>query len=216
MNLQTVKRVYFLGIGGVGMSALARYFKMQGAIVSGYDKTPSRITKDLEVEGIIVHFDAQPENADLKADLFVYTPAIPKSHPHFDHVLNAGGVWHKRSEVLQWITSQSKVIAISGTHGKTTTSAFLTHILHKVHGSVSGFVGGIMTNYNTNIIASNNAEFIVVEADEYDKSFLRLQPYIALITSLDPDHLDVYGTFDQMILDYQKFASNAQQLIVNE
>ena len=216
MNLGEVKRVYFLGIGGIGMSSLARYFKKQGAQVSGYDKTPSSLTEELVKEGILVHCNESIEQIDTTADLYVYTPAIPKTHQAFAAVTNQGGEWYKRSQVLQWITEQAKTIAISGTHGKTTTSAFLTHIMHQVQGNISGFVGGVMTNYDSNLIASDNSEFIVVEADEYDKSFLRLKPEIAVVTSLDPDHLDIYGTFDQMKADYRTFAKSAEKLLVHQ
>jgi UDP-N-acetylmuramate--alanine ligase len=216
MNLNEVKRVYFLGIGGIGMSALARYFKNQGAQVSGYDKTPSNLTQKLEAEGISIHFDESISHVDLEADLYVYTPAIPVAHPALETVKNNGGNWFKRSQVLQWIAEQSKTLAISGTHGKTTTSAYLSHIMHQVHGKTTGFVGGIMNNYNSNLITASNSEFTVVEADEYDKSFLRLSPDVAVITSLDPDHLDIYGTFDQMKIDYQTFAASANQLLVHK
>ncbi|MEZ4720624.1 MAG: UDP-N-acetylmuramate--L-alanine ligase [Flavobacteriales bacterium] len=215
MNLSEVKSVYLLGIGGIGMSALARYFKRNGASVSGYDKTPSDLTDQLIEEGIPVHFDERTEHV-TQADLYIYTPAIPKNHPAFEHVRNMGMEWFKRSQVLEWITQQSKCIAVSGTHGKTTTTAFLAHILHECKANVSAFVGGVMTNYDSNLIASPNSEYTVVEADEYDRSFLRLHPEIAIVTSLDPDHLDIYGTFEQMKADYRTFASAAKTLIVNE
>ncbi len=215
MNIAEVKSAYFLGIGGIGMSALARYFKKQGAHVSGYDKTSSPLTDELCREGISVHFDDSEMHLTKDSDLFVYTPAIPKSHPSFHRVRDLGKEWFKRSQVLQWITEQGKTLAISGTHGKTTTSAFLTHVMHEVHGKSSGFVGGVMTNYHSNLVATANSEFIVVEADEYDKSFLRLKPEIAVVTSLDPDHLDVYGTFDQMKEDYKTFGASANHLIVH-
>ncbi len=216
MKINEIKRVYFLGIGGIGMSALARYFKKQGAQVSGYDKTPSNLTQRIEAEGISIHFDESIDHIDLVADLYVYTPAIPLTHPAFDTVKNNGGNWFKRSQVLQWITEQSKTLAITGTHGKTTTSAYLCHIMHQVHGKTTGFVGGVMNNYDSNLITANNSQYTVVEADEYDKSFLCLSPDIAVITSLDPDHLDIYGTFDQMKIDYQTFAAWANQLLVHK
>lgn len=215
MNLQNVQRAYFLGIGGIGMSAIARYLKMQGAYVSGYDKTPSDLTDQLIAEGIAVHFNEEQSNFDTEADLYIYTPAIPQDHPYFN-LVPIQHQWHKRSEVLQWITDHTKTIAVSGTHGKTTTSAFLTHILYQVHGQSSGFVGGVMSNYNSNLIAAPDSEYIVVEADEFDKSFLKLNPEIALITSLDPDHLDIYGSFDAMKKDYQAFASLTKTLVVNK
>jgi UDP-N-acetylmuramate--alanine ligase len=215
MNLQTFHSVYLLGIGGIGMSALARYFKKNGSHVSGYDKTSSDITDKLIAEGIPVHFDENETSLNRQADLFIYTPAIPKNHKDFERIRGEGKEWFKRSQVLEWITQQAKTIAVGGTHGKTTTSAFLTHLLHECQGNISGFVGGIMTNYDSNLIASNDSEYIVVEADEYDRSFLRLKPKIAIITSLDPDHLDIYGTFEAMIQDFQTFASRAEKRIVH-
>jgi UDP-N-acetylmuramate--alanine ligase len=215
MKLDHIKSVYFLGIGGIGMSAIARYFKANGASVSGYDKTPSDLTDELIQEGIEVGFSEQLNPKDLVADLYVFTPAIPKNHPAFAVIEAAGRTWYKRSQVLEWITAQKTTIAVSGTHGKTTTSAFLTHILNHCLGTISGFVGGVMTNYNSNLIAKDDSTHIVVEADEYDRSFLRLHPQTAIITSLDPDHLDIYGTFEAMKEDYKTFASSAEKLVLH-
>jgi len=215
MNLSVVHRIYMLGIGGIGMSALARYFHRQGIEVSGYDKTPSPLTDELQKEGMPVHFDERvdhiPENA-----LYVYTPAIPKEHPAFEFVRSRGDHWYKRSEVLEAITKERRTIAIAGTHGKTTTTALTAHLLHQLRGDCSAFVGGIMSGYDSNLIASEDPSYIVVEADEYDRSFLRLHSNIAVVTSLDPDHLDIYGTFDEMKADYRSFAASAETLIVHE
>lgn len=215
MSLDQIKSVYFLGIGGIGMSAIARYFKMNGAQVSGYDKTPSDLTDQLISEGIMVCFSDDISEEIEKADLHVYTPAIAASHPIFRFVEARNNTWYKRAQVLEWITAKIDTIAVSGTHGKTTTSAFLTHILHHCLGTVTGFVGGVMTNYDSNLIARDHSTHIVVEADEYDRSFLRLHPTTAVITSLDPDHLDIYGTFEAMKEDYKAFALSSQKLLLH-
>lgn len=215
MNLNAIHSVYLLGIGGIGMSALARYFKLKGARVAGYDKTPSQLTEELEAEGITVHFDEETHNV-MEADLYIFTPAIPKEHPAFEFIRSQGYTWYKRSEVLQWITDQTTTVAVAGTHGKTTTTAILAHLLHQTRGNVAAFVGGVMTNYQSNLISCEEPTLTVVEADEYDRSFLRLAPEIAVITSLDPDHLDIYGTFESMKDDYRTFAARAKTLIVHE
>jgi len=215
MDLRDVKKVYLLGIGGIGMSALARYFKGMGAKVSGYDKTPSALTDQLIEEGIDVGFEESSNVLD-EADLFIYTPAIPMDHTAFDYVKSKGNKWYKRSEVLEWITREIKTIAIAGTHGKTTTTGITAHLLHESRGDIAAFVGGVMTGYNSNLITAKSPNYVVVEADEYDRSFLRLHPNIAVITSLDPDHLDIYGTFEEMKKDYKTFALRAEFLIVHE
>ncbi|NQV52032.1 MAG: UDP-N-acetylmuramate--L-alanine ligase [Flavobacteriales bacterium] len=215
MNLKEIKTIYMLGIGGIGMSALARFFHRQGVNVSGYDKTPSVLTDELIQEGIPVHFEESIYDIP-KGALYVYTPAIPSDHRAFEYVKHQGGTWYKRSEVLEEVTRNTKTIAIAGTHGKTTTTAITAHLLHTVAGNCSAFVGGVMTGYGSNLIAADDPMHIVVEADEYDRSFLRLHPNIAVITSLDPDHLDVYGSFEEMKKDYRAFAARAELLIVNE
>lgn len=215
MNLNAIHSVYLLGIGGIGMSAIARYFKIRGARVAGYDKTPSQLTDELEAEGIEIHFDEEPHFI-MEADLYIYTPAIPAQHPAFEFIKSQGYTWYKRSEILQWITDQTTTIAVAGTHGKTTTTAILAHLLHQTRGNVAAFVGGVMTNYQSNLISCEAPTLTVVEADEYDRSFLRLSPEIAIITSLDPDHLDIYGTFESMKNDYRTFANRSKTLIVNE
>ncbi|MEX2597152.1 MAG: UDP-N-acetylmuramate--L-alanine ligase [Salibacteraceae bacterium] len=215
MNLNQVHSVYFLGVGGIGMSAIARYFIVQGKRVSGYDKTSSELTDQLIDEGIPVQFSDDPKLVPF-ADLYVYTPAIPENHPVFDHVRGKGGKWYKRSEVLEWITKTNKTIAIAGTHGKTTTTAITAHVLEHCIGNISAFVGGVLSESNKNIIAAESPEYIVVEADEYDRSFLRLHPNILVITSLDADHLDIYGTYAEMLKDYRTLAGRAQKLIIHE
>jgi UDP-N-acetylmuramate--alanine ligase len=190
--VRAVKSVYFIGIGGIGMSALARYFKGRGARVSGYDKTESDLTRQLQAEGIAVHYSEDLSLIDKEAEIVVYTPAVPKEHAEL--------LWYqenrypilKRSDVLGGITAEAFNICVAGTHGKTTTSTMVAHILrHTGHGS-NAFLGGISVNYNTNFWNSFN-DVCVVEADEYDRSFWKLSPDVAIITSMDPDHLDIYG-----------------------
>jgi UDP-N-acetylmuramate--alanine ligase len=192
-----VKRIYFLGIGGIGMSALARYFNSKGVAVSGYDKTETVLTKQLVKEGISVHFEDNIEFIDKGADLVVYTPAVPKDHKELNYFLQNNYSVVKRSDVLGAITNSSFNICIAGTHGKTTTSTMVAHILrHSGYGS-NAFLGGIAVNYNTNFWSSEK-NVCVVEADEYDRSFLKLSPDVAIISSMDPDHLDIYGTAENM------------------
>jgi len=192
-----VKRVYFLGIGGIGMSALARYFKINGAAVSGYDKTETVLTKKLVAEGIAVHYEDNIELIDKAAELVVYTPAVPKDHKELNYFLENNYNLVKRSEVLGAITNSSYNICVAGTHGKTTTSTMVAHILRHSGYGCNAFLGGIAVNYNSNFWASKK-NVSVVEADEYDRSFLRLSPDVAIISSMDPDHLDIYGTAENM------------------
>jgi UDP-N-acetylmuramate--alanine ligase len=189
--------VYFLGIGGIGMSALARYFREMGCKVSGYDKTETPLTKKLTQEGITVHYTDTIESIDMQATLVVYTPAIPAQHEGFVFYKNNGYKLHKRSEVLGWITASMFNICVAGTHGKTTTSAMIAHILRDSGYGCNAFLGGVTSNYQTNYWSHKNA-VAVAEADEYDRSFLRLQPDIAVLTSMDPDHLDIYGNEKNM------------------
>lgn len=214
--MDSYKQVYFLGIGGIGMSALARYFKALGATVSGYDKTPSDITDALQAEGIHVTFVEQPVPDLATCDLLVYTPAIPHTHPAFEAALQQGKHWHKRAEVLGWISASTRTLAVAGTHGKTTTTAISTHLLVACGAKVNAFVGGVMQNQQSNLVLSPNAKFTVAEADEFDRSFLNLNPAVAIITSTDADHLDVYGTQDNMLEAYRQFAAKAEALVVNE
>lgn len=185
--------VYFIGIGGIGISAIARYFNSRGVTVSGYDKTETLLTQQLQKEGIQIHYEDHIDLVDKNALFVVYTPAVPASHNELNYFKNNGYAILKRSEVLGMITSHSFNICIAGTHGKTTTSSMIAHILRHSEFGCNAFLGGIATNYNTNFW-SNTRNVCVVEADEYDRSFLKLNPDIAIITAMDPDHLDIYGT----------------------
>jgi UDP-N-acetylmuramate--alanine ligase len=189
--------VYFLGIGGIGMSALARYFMSKGTKVSGYDKTPTALTSRLEAEGISIHYTDDVNLIDKQAAIIVYTPAIPASHTELNYYKNNNYRLMKRSEVLGMITSNQFNICIAGTHGKTTTSAMIAHILRDAGSGCNAFLGGIASNYNSNFWSSNN-NVCVAEADEYDRSFLQLSPDVAVITAMDADHLDIYGTEKNM------------------
>lgn len=196
MTLQKIHSVYFIGIGGIGMSALARYFKHQGKRVIGYDKTPTELTLALESEGIAIHFEDWSEQAltglDKEHTLVVYTPAIPREMGELLAFQAAGYKLMKRSEILGFITQHEKGIGVAGTHGKTTTSTLLAHVLHE-NGGCHAFLGGISSNYNSNLILDPKSEWTVMEADEFDRSFLQLHPYIGVLTSIDADHLDIYG-----------------------
>lgn len=193
LQLQNIKKVYFIGIGGIGMSAIARYFKQRNIEVSGYDKTATTLTNLLISEGIDIHYDDNPAKAPLDADLVVYTPAIPKEHSELKMFQNSAIPLMKRSEVLGLISQDSFCIAVSGSHGKTTVSSMITHILKNTGYDCSAFLGGISVNLNSNYTSGKN-NVVVVEADEYDRSFHRLQPDIAVITAVDTDHLDIYGS----------------------
>ena len=197
MTKKSVGLVYFIGIGGIGMSALARYFHSRGARVSGYDKTPGSLTKELERAGMSIHYE---ENVDLipkDAGLVVYTPAVPKDHKELMYYQQHGYRVMKRSDVLQIVTESSFNICIAGTHGKTTITTMVAHLLRHSGYGCNAFLGGISVNYETNFWASER-NVSVVEADEYDRSFLKLSPDIAIITAMDPDHLDIYGTAEEM------------------
>lgn len=196
-EIKDIKRVYFLGIGGIGMSALARYFNTNGVTVSGYDKTETVLTKKLAAEGIAIHFEDNIEFIDKAAELVIYTPAVPKDHKELNYFLENNYNLVKRSEVLGAITNSTYNICVAGTHGKTTTSTMVAHILRHSGYGCNAFLGGIAVNYNANFWASKK-NVSVVEADEYDRSFLRLSPDVAIISSMDPDHLDIYGTAENM------------------
>jgi UDP-N-acetylmuramate--alanine ligase len=196
-EIKDIKRVYFLGIGGIGMSALARYFNTNGVAVSGYDKTETVLTKKLAAEGIAIHFEDNIEFIDKAAELVIYTPAIPKDHKELNYFLENNYNLVKRSEVLGAITNSTYNICVAGTHGKTTTSTMVAHILRHSGYGCNAFLGGIAVNYNSNFWASKK-NVSVVEADEYDRSFLKLSPDVAIISSMDPDHLDIYGTAENM------------------
>jgi len=203
-GIEGVKRIYFLGIGGIGMSALARYFNSKGVLVSGYDKTETVLTKQLVKEGIAVHFEDNIEFIDKEANLVVYTPAIPKDHKELNYFLQHNYSVVKRSDVLGMITNSSFNICVAGTHGKTTTSTMVAHILRHSGYGCNAFLGGIAANYGSNFWSSEN-NVCVVEADEYDRSFLKLSPDVAIITAMDPDHLDIYGTaenVEQAFIDF--------------
>ncbi len=224
MNFDNIKYVYFLGIGGIGMSALARYFNAMGKSVSGYDKTKTPLTDELVSEGINVHFEDNvdlilPEARSQKPEtLVVLTPAIPKDHSELKYFQKNDFVIKKRSEVLGAITEQAFTIAVAGTHGKTTTSSLIAHILRSSEVDCTAFLGGITQNYGTNLLLSEKLKkkkskikpIIVVEADEYDRSFLTLHPDIAVITSVDADHLDIYGDKKQMEESYAQFAKQVK------
>lgn len=202
--------VYFLGIGGIGMSALARYFKQLGVQVSGYDKTPTPLTDLLVQEGISIHFTDDISLADTNAQLVVYTPAIPPQLAELNFFLNEKYLIRKRSDVLGAITSASYSICIAGTHGKTTTSSMVAHLLTHSGYGCNAFLGGIAVNYNSNFW-SNERNVCVAEADEYDRSFLKLNPDVAIISSMDPDHLDIYGTADNMEQAFIDFSSRIRK-----
>ena len=202
--LTNIKRIYFIGIGGIGMSALARYFNTQGVAVAGYDKTPTVLTADLEKEGIAIHFEDDIHKIDKEATVIVYTPAIPVEHTELNYYRDNGYLVVKRSDVLNWITENAFTIAIAGTHGKTTTTSMTAHILRHSGFGCNAFLGGIASNYNTNFW-SHEKNVVVVEADEYDRSFLKLAPNIAVVTAVDPDHLDIYGTAEEVLKAFGQF-----------
>ena len=189
-----VDNIYFLGIGGIGMSALARYYHRKGNKVSGYDKTPSPLTKRLEEEGIAIHYEDNPNLIPDDINMVIITPAIPSDSLELNYLREKGIKMMKRSEVLGEMSNHNKSVAVSGTHGKTTVTALITHLLSYSKRKISAFVGGIARNIDSNvIIGDENDEFVVMEADEFDRSFLRLSPYVSVVTSIDADHLDIYG-----------------------
>jgi UDP-N-acetylmuramate--alanine ligase len=197
VEFKDIRKVYFIGIGGIGMSALARYFAFHGKAVSGYDRTATPLTRQLEKEGIPVHYEEDLEQIPADADLVVYTPAVPAGHKELEYYRQRGHPLMKRSEVLGLITRHSYNICVAGTHGKTTISTLIAHILRHSGYGCNAFLGGIAVNYNSNYW-SDERNVCVVEADEYDRSFLRLSPDIAVISAMDADHLDIYGTAKAM------------------
>lgn len=200
--------IYFLGIGGIGMSALARYFKRKGCSVFGYDRVSSPLTKNLENEGITIHYEDSPELIPKNIDFVIVTPAIPKDLLELDYLNKLGIKIMKRAEVMGYISRKHKTIAISGSHGKTTTTALLTHVLMTAGKRISAFIGGIAKNINSNVvIGDENDEFVVMEADEFDHSFLQLSPYIGIVTSIDADHLDIYGDKQHLIEGFNRFVN---------
>ncbi|MCQ2328675.1 MAG: UDP-N-acetylmuramate--L-alanine ligase [Paludibacteraceae bacterium] len=223
--LQTndIQSLYFLGIGGIGMSALARYFKHLGYDVQGYDRTPSPLTKELEQEGIGVQYDdtilflecsKHPSSIHPAHTLVVRTPAVPEDQPIYTYFREHGYTILKRSEVLGLVTKQKKALCVAGTHGKTTTSTILAHIMHESHLGTNAFLGGISNNYGSNLLIDANSDFVVVEADEYDRSFHHLSPYMSVITSIDPDHLDIYGTGDEYQKGFDIYAGLVQEAVL--
>jgi UDP-N-acetylmuramate--alanine ligase len=221
MNILDYKLYYFLGAGGIGMSALVRYFNHYGKTVYGYDKTETELTTQLQVEGVQLHFDEDKILVKKLLSLYnkedvivIYTPAVPKDHAEFIYFQQEGYNLQKRAWVLGEITKQFKTIAIAGTHGKTTTTTLVTHILKTAGIDCFAFLGGISQNYHTNLLlgdSSNKDAYVVVEADEYDRSFLTLHPYISVITSVDADHLDIYDNADAMLETYTQFASQVKE-----
>lgn len=215
MKLENIKSVYFIGIGGIGMSAVARYFLSLGKKVGGYDRKETELTRVLAAEGADIHYEdnsslISPEFFDKESSLVVYTPAIPADHEEKKCFIARGLQLHKRAEVLGMITRSEKALCVAGTHGKTTTSAMAAHILHESHTGCDAFLGGITRNYNSNFLLSEKREIVVVEADEFDRSFHHLSPYISVITSCDPDHLDIYGTAEAYYESFRHYTSLIQ------
>jgi UDP-N-acetylmuramate--alanine ligase len=208
MNIRALNKVYFLGIGGIGMSALARYLNTAGIKVMGYDKVPTSLTNELQEEGIDVHFDDKPEYITQDIDLVIYTPAVPEELEEFKKTRQLNLPLMKRSQLLEQLTAEHDTIAVAGTHGKTTVSTMIAHILHSSPIGCTAFLGGIAKNYNSNLLIDHNSRMMVAEADEYDRSFLRLYPYLAVITSTDADHLDIYSDHQSLLSSFSEFASN--------
>lgn len=208
MNKIAKQNIYFLGIGGIGMSALARYFYQKGCKVSGYDKTPSPLTKRLEEEGILIHYDDNPDLIPDNVDFVVLTPAIPNDSLELNYLKERNVRIIKRAEVLGDISRQCRSVAVAGSHGKTTVTALVTHLLNYAGKKMSAFVGGIAKNIDSNvIIGDENDEIVVMEADEFDRSFLQLNPYISIVTSIDADHLDIYGDKEQLEEGFSQFVN---------
>ncbi len=204
LHMDMIKSVYFLGVGGIGMSAIARYFLLKGAKVSGYDKTETSLTKSLENEGVKIHYDENPAAIPTDLDLIVYTPAIPADHKEWETLRGMDVPLKKRAEVLGIISSASKTIAVAGTHGKTSTSSMTAAFLRSAGLDVTGFLGGIVKDFGSNFIYGES-EWVVVEADEFDKSFMHLSPDICVLLSVDADHLDIYGSHEEMLKTFQDF-----------
>jgi UDP-N-acetylmuramate--alanine ligase len=207
--------IYFIGAGGIGMSAIARYFIKQGKFVAGYDKTPSKLTEQLIKEGMHIHYednvDLIPEECrDPANTLVIYTPAIPETHTEREYFVRNGFNIKKRAQVLGMLTKENKGLCVAGTHGKTTTSTMCAHIMHQSHLDCNAFLGGISKNYGTNYILSDTSEFVVIEADEFDRSFHWLRPWMSVITSSDPDHLDIYGTKEAYLESFHHYTTLIQ------
>lgn len=216
IEIDKIERIYLLGIGGIGMSALARYFHFIGKRVDGYDKTASVLTYDLEKEGIPVHYieDLQkvPSLSEKNTTVVIYTPAVPNDFPEFCYFRDNGFQLHKRSQILGLLTAGKRCIAIAGTHGKTSVTTMTAHLLKQSHVDCSAFMGGISKNYGTNLLLpQNDSKFIVAEADEFDRSFLQLHPELAVITWMDADHLDIYGDLENVIKAFAEFVSQIRK-----
>ena len=215
MELKDIKSVYFVGAGGIGMSAIARYFLHIGVVVAGYDKTPSALTKELEKEGMDIHYE---ENValipaackDASSTLVIYTPAIPQEHQELVYFHENGFTIEKRAQVLGTLTRSHKGLCVAGTHGKTTTSTMCAHIMHQSHVDCNAFLGGISKNYGTNYILSDESDYVVIEADEFDRSFHWLRPWMSVITATDPDHLDIYGTKEAYLESFRHYTELIQ------
>jgi UDP-N-acetylmuramate--alanine ligase len=228
MNTGQYNNVYFLGIGGIGMSALARWFHRGGARVWGYDRTRTTLTDQLSAEGMEIHYDDSVDlipaevREDKAGSLVVFTPALPKDHQELNYLRNEGYKLMKRSEVLGLIAGEFPTVAVAGTHGKTTTSSLIAHILRVAGKDMVAFLGGVTANYESNLVTSGDRSegtIVVAEADEFDRSFLRLFPQIAVVTSADPDHLDIYGNHDQMVSSYREFIGQVRDgghLVIHE
>ena len=214
MNITDIKAVYFVGAGGIGMSAIARYFLKKGLVVAGYDKTPSDLTRQLEKEGMLIHYDENIEEIphickQKESCLVIYTPAIPAEHQELVFFQKNGFEIQKRAQVLGTLTKAHKGLCVAGTHGKTTTSTMCAHIMHQSHLNCNAFLGGISKNYGTNYILSDS-DYVVIEADEFDRSFHWLRPWMSVITSTDPDHLDIYGTKEAYLESFRHYTELIQ------
>lgn len=215
MELKDIKAVYFVGAGGIGMSAIARYFIRKGVVVAGYDKTPSELTKQLEREGALLHYEENVDEIphacrDPKHCLVIYTPAIPAEHKELQYFRANGFTVEKRAQVLGTLTRTHKGLCVAGTHGKTSTSTMCAHILHQGHIDCNAFLGGISKNYSTNYIISAESDYVVIEADEFDRSFHWLRPWMSVITATDPDHLDIYGTKEAYLESFRHYTTLIQ------
>ena len=213
--MQDIKAVYFVGAGGIGMSAIARYFINRGLVVAGYDKTPSALTLQLEKEGMLIHYEEDVEQIPLACRdkehcLVIYTPAIPSEHAELQFFRNGGFDIQKRAQVLGTLTKSLKGLCFAGTHGKTTTSTMCAHIMHQSSMDCNAFLGGISKNYGTNYILSNDSPYVVIEADEFDRSFHWLRPWMSVITATDPDHLDIYGTKEAYLESFRHYTTLIQ------
>lgn len=213
--MQDIKAVYFVGAGGIGMSAIARYFINRGLVVAGYDKTPSALTLQLEKEGMLIHYEEDIDQIpqacrDKEHCLVIYTPAIPSEHAELQFFRNGGFDIQKRAQVLGTLTKSLKGLCFAGTHGKTTTSTMCAHIMHQSSADCNAFLGGISKNYGTNYILSNESPYVVIEADEFDRSFHWLSPWMSVITATDPDHLDIYGTKEAYLESFRHYTTLIQ------